>query len=290
MDKKYTVYSAGGWFVPRDDKILTFIEDSLSSYEDIKVYRPRKDGVKLSAEDFHDHNLRKAVFQSNVENIDYADFLVSLLDAGSERLDTGTVWETAYAVAKGIPVMAYQDDRLDSELINRLGFFHIYLSSLHTGRRGFRDAVTSMEHISNSMMRDSLVKIDRSGKSPVFLCDSTGNHKELAVLLDTLPRLKVVVDPKNSKKELKDIINAPYIIVPTDTKDSNLTFYMGMAYALGTPLFTYSSSGAPLNLMLIFSVVKHMMGLEDLSKTISKVNREGVKSFGEYDTSSMKVY
>lgn len=291
--KTYKCYLAGGWFNDRDECILTFLEDTLSNMNHVMVYRPRKDGVKLTAEAFHDHNLRKKVFQSNVDNIDSADFLVSSLDSGSDHLDTGTVWETAYAIGKGIPVLVYQEGPYWDVLQDRLGEFIYYLTMIHTGKGRFDKMIGHIiDRIENpSINKECSISTGHESNSPIFLCDSTGNSGEIAILLDTLPSLKVVTNPKAAMQNNLDMImSAPYLIIPTDTKDSCLTFYMGLAYALGTPVFTYSSKGAPLNLMLIFSVVKHITGIEDLKNTITQVSKKGLKSFGEYDTSGIKVY
>lgn len=285
------VYCASGWFNDRDEKILDFLEDKLSKNKKVKVYRPRKDGVKLSTAEFHDHNLRKSVFQSNVDNINEADFVVANLDAGSDHLDTGTVWETAYAVGKGIPVLGYQDESLFDKLKERLGSLVYYITLIHTSKDHFNGMIDHMIERVDSGYNKGFVYEKKDPTSPVFLCDSTENSDEIVTLLDSLSSVRIVTDPKNLKDhQIDEILNAQYLIIPTDTKDSCLTFYMGLAYALGIPVFTYSSKGDPLNLMLIFSVVKHMTGLNDLKDTVSKITREGIGSFGEYDTSGMKVY
>lgn len=290
-DKLKKVYLASGWWGERDERIIDFLEDKLSSHKGVKVYRPRKDGVKLSTAEFHDHNLRKSVFQSNVDNINSADFVLSNLDSGSDHLDTGTVWETAYAVGKGIPVMAYEDEPYFNVLKERLGKLVYCITLLQTGSRHFNSMVDHMSGCIDKGFVNGFTYDKKQTKSPVFLCDSTGNSDELVVMLDTMPSLRVVTDCKNLNEDtMNDILNSQYLIIPTDTKDPSLTFYMGLAYALGIPVFTYSSKGDPLNLMLIFSVVKHMTGIDDLKDTLSKILREGIDSFGEYDTSSMKVY
>lgn len=285
-NKKIKVYIASGWFNDYDEKILTAIEEEMTSHKDIKAYRPRKDGIALTSEQFHDHELRKSVFNSNVENIESADVVVANLDCTPEKLDTGTVWETAYAVAKGIPIVAFNDRLYDFSLFDRLGSFTQFISKVHRNISLLYDSVCL-----HGKYKGNHIKIEGKTNSPVFICDDTGNSEELVVMLDTIPRMKVVTNPKGLDAEgILDILRAPYIIIPTDTKDSMLTAFMGMAYALGVPVFTYSSKENPLNLMLIFSVVKHISGIEDLKSTLSKVAREGTDSFEEFDTSGVRVY
>lgn len=290
---KTKCYLASGWFNNRDRRIIDFLEKKLEKNPLVDAYRPRKDGIQLSPNDFHDHALRKKVFMSNVENIDKAEFLVSNLDCGSDRLDTGTVWETAYAIGKGIPVFAYQDSPDVIGLTSRLGEFTYYMTWVKSGRDKFNDDITRMiERLNNPHIKAQVCDfVGEKSNKPVFLCDNTQNTDEMVTLLDTLPCLKIVSNPKGvNKEELLSILHAPYIIIPTDTRDACITFYMGLAYALGTPVFTYSAGKNPLNLMLIFSVVKHITGIEDLKDTVSQITRKGVDSFSEYDTSDIQVY
>lgn len=282
------VYLASGWFNERDDRILTQLEDKLCSIEGLQVYRPRKDGIALTSEEFHDHELRRKVFDSNVVNIDTADFLVVNLDCGSPRLDTGTVWECARAVAMGLPVVVYNEaspsllkSRL-GDLVNSIMIKHVHsLEELERVVKGLQ--VSSLKY-------PSLQIRDGNRTSPTVVCDDQEGDF-LATILDTLSGVSVVPNPKCSESAIENVVlNASYFILPTDTKDPVITWYMSVAYYLGIPILTYTDKNLPLNLMLIFSVKKHIIGLTDLRETLSKITRFGIDTLPEYSTAGVKVY
>lgn len=67
--------------------------------------------------------LSKAIFHSNLSLIDNADAVVAnLRDWRGFEPDSGTVWEAAYAYAKGKPVVAYLPQA--STLIERMAGHH----------------------------------------------------------------------------------------------------------------------------------------------------------------------
>lgn len=293
------VYLASGWFNERDERILTKLEDYLVSMApEISVYRPRKDGIELTPEDFHDHAKRKSVFDSNVRNIDTADLLVVNLDCGSSKLDTGTVWECARAVTLGIPVVIYNEVEEPPLLGLRMG-------NLVTGI-GIREVhtVSELDYILRSYLTFGVPKYpavstqkdeDDVEPYPVFLRDYETSVEDsstpfLATCIEHLPRLKVIdTSHKRSKSAVEDT-PAKFYIIPTDSKDPRITWYMSTAYARGIPIFTYSSKGSPLNLMLIFSVVKHCVGISDLYDTLSQIQTDGIESFEEFNTDGIRVY
>jgi nucleoside 2-deoxyribosyltransferase len=50
----------------------------------------------------------KAIFQMDVEAIDWADLVVACMDGPDP--DSGTAWECGYAFAKGKPIVCYRTD------------------------------------------------------------------------------------------------------------------------------------------------------------------------------------
>lgn len=283
------VYLASGWFNDRDDNILTNLEETLCALKYLKVYRPRKDGVKLSAEDFHDHNLRKKVFDSNVENIDSADLVVANLDCGSDRLDTGTVWECARAVAKGIPVIIY-NEVADEILTSRLG------SLVHVPGIQFAKSISELVYLTEGFYRVPIhyppLKVSHKVTTdrPALICDENSTDL-ITTILDTITQVDVVTDPRRGESVMIDILDrAGYLILPTDSKDPVITWYMSVAYYLNVPIITYSENNLPLNLMLIFSVRKHVQGVDDLRSTVSFISRNGLRSLPSYSTEGVKVY
>lgn len=281
------VYVASGWFNERDDRILTSIEDKLMNMEGITPYRPRKDGIELTSEQFHDHALRKGIFESNVVNIDDSDFLVVNLDCGSARLDTGTVWECSRAVSLGIPVIVYDETQSIEKRLHGISKYLPYRASNLNSLEMMVNAFMEMSTKSPRMLVKSTEK-----PNPLVLCDKTGNIDLVATILDTVNTVRVIPDPESlefsSIESLFD--NTSCVVIPTDTKSSILTWYMGMAYALNIPIFTYSDTNSPLNLMLVFSVVSHLTDLSNVTRDLSLFIRQGLSAFGEYDTSTIRVY
>ena len=68
------------------------------------VYLPQETG-----EGFAGPERDGAIFQSHIAALDAASCVVAVCD-GTDT-DSGTAWETGYAVAKGIPVIALSTDR-----------------------------------------------------------------------------------------------------------------------------------------------------------------------------------
>src|SRR5215469_8972401 len=53
-------------------------------------------------------NSARAIFEMDVEAIDWADMLVACMDGADP--DSGTAWECGYAYAKGKPIVCYRTD------------------------------------------------------------------------------------------------------------------------------------------------------------------------------------
>ena len=97
MDK-LKIYLAGGWFDVFQVEALDFLEETLFSREDFKVFSPRKE-IKLNGTE--STNVQEIVFTENCRNIEDADIVV----ASTVGKDMGTLWETGFAYAKNKPII-----------------------------------------------------------------------------------------------------------------------------------------------------------------------------------------
>ncbi|NDK57366.1 PfkB family carbohydrate kinase [Pontibacter fetidus] len=88
-----TIYLAGPFFTFAERWLIDQIRTALQGIG-LKVFSP-----------FHDvgHGLAKDVVQKDIEGLESAGLVFAVLDG----LDSGTLFEIGYAVARGIPVIAY---------------------------------------------------------------------------------------------------------------------------------------------------------------------------------------
>ena len=134
---------------------------------------------------------------------------------------------------------------------------------------------------------------NKSLSLPLVVSTSSEDNDILTLVLQTLPRVNVIPDPKEvSTTDFENVFNSTsYLILPIGSKNPVLTWYMSTAYALGIPVVTYASEGTDVNLMLILSVAYHATTPESLVGLLKRVETEGVEVLNEvFDTSSIRSY
>lgn len=292
------VYLASGWFNENDDRILSEFERTLSRDDTFSVHRPRLDGIELKPGEFHNPKLRKKVFRCNVKNINAADFLVANLTTGSApRLDTGTVWEVAYAHFSGKPVIIYNETEETEPLSSRLGNLvygkgFIIVSTMEA----FWSVFYMYLKADKEDLKYSLLALKGLKKPTIFLpIQGTETYNVIMrSCLDILPQTMGISYVTNYltgdlTSVTASLINREFVLIPTETKDSILTYMMGVAYARKLPIITYSPTKDSINLMLICSVRAHAVGEDQLVTTLKKIVDSGVSSL-KFDMSEFRVY
>lgn len=292
MDK-LKCYCASGWFHEVDEKILTKLENYLRTKETVKPYFPRHDGIKLKAGEFHDPKLREKVFLDNVRNIDEADFIVANLD-GRLGQDTGTVWEVGYAMANGIPVIAYQEDN-EGKLKETMGavsngFFKVCIG------------LDELDAVIDMVPRIDVVAYAYPKKEEKVLFISPDNTEEniskstdvANVLIECYGKNFKWID-KLSNTNIADKIeevfsNVGYMVAVIDDRHPVVSWMMGQAYARKIPTISYTNYDWGVNLMLICSILSHVKGVSNLKEVIQSIKREGIESLGKFNNKDIKVF
>lgn len=292
---KLKVYFSSGWFTENQDRVCTKLEEFLRSRPDIKPYFPRHDGTKLEANQFHDPKIRERVFLDNVENIDSADFIVTNLDGKDGFLDTGTVWEDGYAMAKGIPVIAYQDSP-DSGMENLIGAVSNEFTFVCTGLVELSDAIDRMMSVKS--VKKGFTK--STGSKVLYIApDDTEKNKQngndLAnVIIECFGSNFKWVDDLSNKSIASNIdkifedIN--FMVAVIDDKHPLVSWMMGQCYARKIPIISYTNYDHGVNLMLMLSIVQHVQGIDKMKEMLQLVKRDGIDSIDGFDNSNIKVF
>ena len=289
MNKKISVYLAGGWFTENTNEILTEMENKLRSCEHISPYFPRHDGIKLKEGEIQNHELRKRVFTDNVTHIDAADFVLTNMDGQDGFYDTGTVWELGYAMSKDIPVVAFDTTGTVSErLPNFAEGFEIILTS-------FEELGTFLESISQFVPQRK-----KSSNKKVLLVSPSAtevqreNAKDVAAVIIECKGSEFRWVDQSSKLGLytymDDIFQGVELMVAViDDRDPLVSWMMGQAYQRGIPTVSYTDFDYGVNVMLAVSITEHIKGKNNLKAFLQKIKREGIPT-QSYDTSNLKCY
>lgn len=298
MSNKLSVYLAGGWFNSRDAKALEELETFLESHPKVDVYRPRVDGVKLSSGEFHDPKLREKVFMDNIKHIDVADFLVALLD-GAFGQDTGTCYEVGYAMARGIPVIAFTIDPK-----NR---FEETLGSIKDGMYAIVQGISALNDVINSIPTGIYptpnIEYDYTpnvNSKVLFISPDTSEDvkenslKAASVLMECYGKDLRWID-KTVDNPIASVIEATftdvnYMIGVIDDKDPIVSWMFGQCFARNIPIISYTNYNWDVNIMLLCSILQHVKGTEALKDVIHDVKRYGITNLEKFDSSDIKAY
>lgn len=295
MNKNLRVYMAGGWFTQNQDEVLTKLEDLLRNMPGVSAYFPRHDGVKLSPNEFHDHNLRKKVFDDNVSHITESDVVVAALDGRDGTYDTGTVWEAGYAASHGIPVIAFDTvGKIKERFFSVHSQFDLCLDDYNELRYALGLLVAKKNFDEDS---------DEGKKKVLFVGPDDTEHQVqvnadvVSVLfencgcgirwLDNLSHSKLYTkDTSAADSIFKDV---EYVVAVIDDRHPIVSWVMGQAYERNIPIITYTNFDYTVNIMLLFSIVAHCKGNDALKEVIQKIKRGGIESLESFDTTSMKA-
>lgn len=290
MNKDINIYCASGWFTEATDSILTKLESILIETPGIKPYLPRHDGVKLSANEFHDHNLRKKIFEDNVSHISSSDFVLVNLDGSDGFYDTGTMWELGYAMANQIPVIIFDTtDTCDDRFISIKNGFH----------KKFKDFEELKNYLHN--LSGEIRDMNNIIPSKVLFIGPDSTEEQVEVNKDIIA--SVIMECHGSSFRWLDDLNNPeiynsiddifkdidYIISVIDDRHPIVAWVMGQAYKRNIPVISYTNFDYGVNIMLLVSILRHVKGKDELRKVMQKLKREGIYSLPEYDSTNIKA-
>ncbi|MDD1664798.1 MAG: nucleoside 2-deoxyribosyltransferase [Methanomicrobiales archaeon] len=102
-ESRSQVYLAAPLFSDAE-RAFNLVLRNLLAAQGYPVYLPQEtgEGVEGTGRD-------RAIFESHIRALDAASCVVAVCDGADT--DSGTAWETGYAAAKGIPVIALSTDR-----------------------------------------------------------------------------------------------------------------------------------------------------------------------------------
>lgn len=291
-NKEFKVYLGGGWFSPKQEKVLNMIERVLREHENIRPYFPRHDGVKLAPGEFHDPDMRQKVFEDNCLHIDSSDFMVAALDCEDGYLDTGTVWEVARAMARGIPVIAYDETSKLSNHFNSIIKGFEYIVDSEDSLKRVLDKVTTVDSIREDVPKNRSKVLF---VSPDSTKEQEENNEKIASMLfenygSRLRWVKSLSHPNIYARTEEVFQNVEYMVAVIDDRNPVVSWLMGQAYARNIPIISFTNYDYGVNLMLMCSIVSHVKGIDNLRAVIQQVKRTGIYSLGKFDNSKIKVY
>ena len=284
MNRKVRIYAASGWFSDNQRTILDSMEDLLRSHNAVQSYLPRVDGVKLSPDEFHSHELREKIFLENVDNISRSDYILANLDGADGFYDTGTLWEVGYAMSKHIPVLAFDSTGKIQERFSAIvkGFYRVF-STLEEIKE-FLDTLDNESRVPNKVLfigpDDTPAQITNNEDILALLLESHGSNFRW---LDNLKAPEIY-------ESLDDIFkDVDYVISVIDDRHPIVSWMMGQAYQRNIPVISYTNYDYGVNIMLLVSILRHVKGKDELRDTIQKLKREGILAIPEYDSTDVKA-
>lgn len=298
MSNRINVYAAGGWFHSRDAKALEQLETFLSNHTKVNVYRPRVDGVKLGTGEFHDPKLREKVFLDNIKHIDVADFVVALLD-GAFGQDTGTCYEVGYAMARGIPVIAYTIDA-KNRFDETLGSIKDGMYAIVEGMEALAGVIAEIDPSVYPIANLEYEYTPDTNEKVLFISPDTSEDvkensiKAASVLMECYGKDLRWID-KTTDNPLCSAIDAiftdvNYMVGVIDDKNPIVSWAFGQAFARNIPIISFTNYNWDVNIMLLCSILQHVKGVDALRDVVHDVKRYGISNLEKSDTSGIRAY
>lgn len=261
-------------------------------------YMPRHDGVKLEPNQLHDPAVRKTVFDENVKHIDDADIVIASLDSKDGYIDTGTIWEVGYAMAVGKPVIGFQYDE-DGKIEETIPALVDGLLEICTGEE---ELLYTIHHLPNTKESHGLrlIPVGSRGSKVLFVApDRTEDQRNLGVTLSSIliecsGKEFRWVDDLSCKTLFENMSaifdNVNYMVAVIDDRHPVVSWMMGVAYAYGIPIVTYTDHDYGVNLMLMLSLKQHVKGQDELKSLLQAIKRNGIDNLEDFDDSNIKVF
>lgn len=291
MNNKMKIYLASGNFTVATESSLRDLERYMSGLDYINLYSPFRDGIKLAANEFHDHKMRKMIFLENVHQIKCADFLVVNLDGTDGHYDTGTCWELGNAMANHTPVIIYDPTKTVTDRFKstQSGFYQVCYTLEELGyalERAYKEySVDRIPKSANKLLfvGPDTTEVQRSNNEDIIASVILESHGDNFKWVDAShPKLQ-----ENIEAIFKDV---DYMVAVIDDRHPIVSWMMGQAFERDIPIISFTNYDYGANIMLACSILTHCKGKEALKSVIQKIKREGFASFSEYDTSNMRAY
>lgn len=281
MGRKIKVYCASGWFTPRTRDILDSLESKLSARADVNLYSPRRDGIMLTPNQKHDTELRENIFKENIHHIVDSDMVLANIDSKDSYNDPGTIYEVGYAMAHNIPVVGFSlggTENIDERFNGIKAGFECILTSYGELDLYFDtyDVTHNIHENKEKVLFVGAGNKDIDSKLATLIMESGANirwvnevHSEIYSRIDEI---------------FKDV---EYMIAVIDDRKTIVSWMIGQAYARGIPVITYSDYNYGINVMLLVSVLTHIRGIDELTRFLQQVKREGLGSIPKFDISQL---
>lgn len=129
ITKNFKGYLASGWFNNPQEELLELVTSELDSHNLLSnFYQPVNN--QHEEEDFGSFAWQFKTYRNDIEKIEQSDIVLAVLS--DKEPDSGTIWEIAYAHAKGIPVVLVTDStELNLMLVGSIDFI-IPLSAMNS--------------------------------------------------------------------------------------------------------------------------------------------------------------
>lgn len=306
-NKVIKIYGASGWFTPRTEQYISDLEKLFEGKEDIiNFYSPRRDGTKLTPDQFHDHAMRERTFNDNITNILDSDFVLANIDGLDGKIDTGTIWEVGFAMAHGIPVFGATLDETGFEESKKLlggmidNFTMVY--DKESINKIFNGTIEEIREELNYWIKTQgpkNVETTPRGKKVLVVgpTDTTENTEICKGIVSTVIENKTskvkwidnIYNPKLFEDMNKVFEDLEFMIAVIDSKNPIVSWMMGQAYGRGIPLVSYTDTDNTVNLMLLLSIKRHLKGKSELSEFLQLTKRVLIDEIEVADTSNIKA-
>lgn len=293
------IYVAGPSFNPKQVEVRLRMESillNMASLLDYELYRPFVDGVKLKSEELNDPKVCEKVFSDNMSHIDDCDIVVANLDTSGVK-DQGTNVEIGYAMAKGIPVIAYAEDSKFYEdykpIVNRF-------SSICIGETELKMCLCKWDKFERK--HELEYSYDPQNKKVLYVADtSKTNHQEFLDRISGMHKiigfnLVFIDDPMNCTYQsyLDDILSElRYIILNIDDRHQMISWFFGQCYARNIPIITLTDHDYGVNVMMLYALLKHFQKIDDLHEFMENMEKNpniDMSKLDKSDVSKIKTY
>lgn len=283
-DKKLRVYLASGWFTPATRDIRDKLENILEHNEEIELYSPLRDGIRLNPNQRQDTLLRESIFNENISHIKDSDLVVANIYSGDSYNDTGTMYEIGYAMANDVPVLGFSPDikNIEERFKGILKDMHIII--------GYDHFINSLGDIINELLKDT--EITKRNMKILFVGndDKEVDEKIVSYILDSNFGIRWVDGShEDVSTRIEEIFSdIDFMIAVIDDRKTLMSWMIGQAYSRKIPVVTYSNHNYGINVMLLVSVLTHIRGNDELISFLQQVNRYGLESIPKFDISQLE--
>lgn len=257
------IYIASGFFDDHQNECVTTVETKFKE-RGINFFSPRLDS-KVGPGMANTHEDKINTYRGNVENIDDATHMLAILD---DKLDSGTLFEIGYAIAKGKPIaLVLLGDKAES-----LDIFDKVDSLVIT--YDLNKAIDFFKHIKHSI--NTVMGIGFGG-------DFEDREDMLIVMYEDSSVAREFMNDTISSGDYAMMYN-----ISSRKKDPGLVSMIGQSIAKGVKTIIYADDIKSANLMLALCTPYFVIGKEELDKCLTEL-AEGKFRTELRDTSELLI-